>query len=141
MYNYIRKTGIDRNRENIRLSCDISELRLGIVRPFRLSLQNIYFQEIGYLIFNYYENGKIFITDFKVKNQGIRHGRLLHDFLLEVLPQIQEIAFSLGIRTVKISVIEGEIYPDGISRSDLVAIYEHFGYSIDGNDIYLEVKN
>ena len=111
-----------------------------MVRPFRLSLQNSYFQEIGYLIFNYYSDGKIFITDFKVNNRGIGHGRLLHDFFLEVLPQIEEIAFSLNIRSIEMSSITGELYPDGISRSDLIAIYKRFGYMIDGNWISLILK-
>ncbi|MCG7377407.1 hypothetical protein MH215_10405 [Paenibacillus sp. ACRSA] len=140
MYYHIRKNALDRNKEAVKLSCDISELRQGMVRPFRLTIQNEQFHDVGYLIFNYYYDGKIYITDFKVQNQGVRHGRLLHDFFLEVLPQIEEIAFEMELRSVKMHIIEGELFPNGISRNDLIAIYRHFGYKIDGSWITLHLE-
>ncbi|RIX59295.1 hypothetical protein D3P08_03830 [Paenibacillus nanensis] len=137
MLNTISKNALNQKNEEVTVSCSLFELRQGMIRTFRISLFDYRYKEIGYLIFNYYESG-IYITQFKVDDIGIGHGRIIHDFFLEMLPQIEEIAFSLGLRSNRIAIVEGELRPDGISRSDLITIYKKFGYEVDGNDIKLD---
>lgn len=138
--NILTKETSDKYGKLVRLSCDIAELRQGMLRTFRIKIDDFLFENMGYLIFEYCREGKIFISDLKSFNKRQGHGKLMHDFLLEILPDIEDLALSQNLYKNKISYIEGELFPsDGSTRNELILFYRNLGYEVDNNSNWIKL--